>query len=176
MFSEVTATPTRKIAQAGRFRSALGILDIVVAFYVYQSIGGYALFCQFKNRESRDQVQCANGMSVHFYLSHSLSDLHTTTVPHLGLHAAAASGDYGHVKYALEHGQPVNSVLDGVLPLHAASAGGNEMVVKLLIESGADVNAARYACVSSYDQLRKYIKSRAVCLASTLHPHHHLIL
>ncbi|KZP14831.1 ankyrin, partial [Athelia psychrophila] len=46
-------------------------------------------------------------------------------------------------QYALSHGQPINSVLDGVLPLHAACSGGNDLVVKLLIEQGADVNAAR---------------------------------
>lgn len=67
----------------------------------------------------------------------------TTEFPYLGLHSASASGDVGLVKYALSHGQPVNSVLDGVLPLHAACAGGNDLVVKLLIEHGADVNAAR---------------------------------
>ncbi|KAH7923398.1 hypothetical protein BV22DRAFT_971274, partial [Leucogyrophana mollusca] len=64
-------------------------------------------------------------------------------VPHLGLHSAAASGDIGLVKYALTHGQPVNSVLDGVLPLHAACTGGRDLVVRLLIEHGADVNAPR---------------------------------
>ncbi|KAI6129436.1 hypothetical protein EDD16DRAFT_1545570 [Pisolithus croceorrhizus] len=67
----------------------------------------------------------------------------TTEFPYLGLHSASASGDVGLVQYALSHGQPVNSVLDGVLPLHAACAGGNDLVVKLLIEHGADVNAAR---------------------------------
>ncbi|KDQ49548.1 hypothetical protein JAAARDRAFT_42781 [Jaapia argillacea MUCL 33604] len=67
----------------------------------------------------------------------------TTEFPHLGLHQAAATGNIGLVKYALSHGQPVNSVLDGVLPLHAACSGGNELVVKLLIENGADVNAPR---------------------------------
>ncbi|KAI6121345.1 hypothetical protein F5141DRAFT_1022511 [Pisolithus sp. B1] len=67
----------------------------------------------------------------------------TTEFPYLGLHSASASGDIGLVQYALSHGQPVNSVLDGVLPLHAACAGGNDLVVKLLIEHGADVNAAR---------------------------------
>ncbi|KIY54005.1 hypothetical protein FISHEDRAFT_20864, partial [Fistulina hepatica ATCC 64428] len=46
-------------------------------------------------------------------------------------------------EYALAHGQPVNSALDGVLPLHAACAGGSEPVVKLLIDHGADVNALR---------------------------------
>ncbi|ETW80296.1 hypothetical protein HETIRDRAFT_319931, partial [Heterobasidion irregulare TC 32-1] len=67
----------------------------------------------------------------------------TTEFPHLGLHSAAATGNIGLVKYALSHGQPINSVLDGVLPLHAACSGGNELVVKLLIDSGADVNAPR---------------------------------
>jgi ankyrin repeat protein len=65
------------------------------------------------------------------------------TVPHLGLHSAAATGNIGLVKYALSHGQPINSVLDGVLPLHAAASGGNDLVVKLLIQYGADVNAPR---------------------------------
>ncbi|KAI6044674.1 hypothetical protein EDC04DRAFT_326731 [Pisolithus marmoratus] len=67
----------------------------------------------------------------------------TTEFPYLGLHSASASGDIGLVQYALSHGQPVNSVLDGVLPLHAACAGGNDLVVKLLIKHGADVNAPR---------------------------------
>ncbi|KAG1742106.1 hypothetical protein EDB19DRAFT_1702019 [Suillus lakei] len=66
-----------------------------------------------------------------------------TEFPHLGLHSAAVSGDIGLVQYALNHGQPVNSVLDGVLPLHAACAGGNDLVVNLLIKYGADVNASR---------------------------------
>ena len=68
-------------------------------------------------------------------------------VPKLGLHEAAASGNLGLVEYALEHGQPINSVLDGVLPLHAACAGGHVQVVKVLIEHGADVNAPRYAVI-----------------------------
>ncbi|CAA7259155.1 unnamed protein product [Cyclocybe aegerita] len=67
----------------------------------------------------------------------------TTEFPSLGLHAAAATGNVGLVEYALDHGQPVNSVLDGVLPLHAACAGGNVQIVKVLIDHGADVNAPR---------------------------------
>ncbi|KAH9839437.1 uncharacterized protein C8Q71DRAFT_749520 [Rhodofomes roseus] len=63
--------------------------------------------------------------------------------PHLGLHSAAAMGNLGLAQYALSHGQPVNSILDGVLPLHAACSGGNDQVVRFLIESGADVNAPR---------------------------------
>ena len=61
----------------------------------------------------------------------------------MGLHSAAANGNIGLVKYALSHGQPINSVLDGVLPLHAASSGGSDLVVSLLLEHGADVNAPR---------------------------------
>ena len=49
----------------------------------------------------------------------------------------------GLVQYALSHGQPVNSVLNGVLPLHAAASSGNETVVRMLIEAGADVNSPR---------------------------------
>lgn len=64
-------------------------------------------------------------------------------VPSFDLHSAAATGNMGLVEYALARGQPINSVLDGVLPLHAACAGGNEQVVKLLIDHGADVNAPR---------------------------------
>jgi len=53
------------------------------------------------------------------------------------------NGDVGLVQYALSHGQPINSVLDGVLPLQAASSGGGDLVVKLLIEQGVDVNTPR---------------------------------
>ncbi|KAJ7497030.1 hypothetical protein FB451DRAFT_1017267 [Mycena latifolia] len=75
-------------------------------------------------------------------------------VPSLGLHSAAATGNVGLVEYALARGQPINSVLDGVLPLHAAAAGGNERVVKLLIERGADVNAPRLPRRYSNDKNR----------------------
>ncbi|EPT04966.1 hypothetical protein FOMPIDRAFT_1081512, partial [Fomitopsis schrenkii] len=75
-------------------------------------------------------------------------------VPHLGLHSAASTGNLGLVKYALDHGQPINSVLDGVLPLHAACSGGNEHVVRLLIEKGADVNAPRLPRRFSSDKTR----------------------
>ncbi|KAI0737613.1 hypothetical protein C8Q80DRAFT_1125351 [Daedaleopsis nitida] len=68
----------------------------------------------------------------------------TLDFPNLGLHSAAAAGNLGLVTYALDHNQPVNSVLDGVLPLHVASSGGNDQIVRLLIERGADVNAPRF--------------------------------
>lgn len=78
----------------------------------------------------------------------------TTDFPSLGLHSAAASGNLGLVEYALGNGQPINSVLDGVLPLHAACAGGHIHVVKLLIERGADVNAPRLPRRYSNDKNR----------------------
>lgn len=79
-----------------------------------------------------------------FFSSFLLCSFFLSTVPSLGLHSAAATGNVGLVEYALARGQPINSVLDGVLPLHAACAGGNDQVVKLLIDHGADVNAPRY--------------------------------
>jgi ankyrin repeat protein len=66
------------------------------------------------------------------------------SVLNLNAHSAALNGNLGLLEYALTHGQPVNSVLDGLLPLHTACAGGNEQVVKLLIEYGADVNTPRF--------------------------------
>jgi ankyrin repeat protein len=66
-----------------------------------------------------------------------------TEFPHLGLHWACSTGDVGLATYALLNGQPVNSVINGVLPLHAACSGGSEGVVQLLIDHGADVNAPR---------------------------------
>lgn len=78
-----------------------------------------------------------------FPRSHLSFDPPPFKVPHLGLHAAAATGNIGLAKYAISHGQPINSVIDGVLPLHAACSGGSDMVVRLLIDNGADVNAPR---------------------------------
>ncbi|KWU41641.1 hypothetical protein RHOSPDRAFT_11394, partial [Rhodotorula sp. JG-1b] len=66
-----------------------------------------------------------------------------TNYKDLNLHSAAAKGNVGLVQYALAHGQPVNSVLDGVLPIHAAASSGNETVVRMLVEAGADVNSPR---------------------------------
>ncbi|KAK4050716.1 hypothetical protein OIO90_004938 [Microbotryomycetes sp. JL221] len=67
----------------------------------------------------------------------------STDYTDLHLHSACTSGNIGLVRYALQQGQPVNSVLNGVLPLHAAASSGSEAVVRELIEYGADVNAPR---------------------------------
>ena len=85
-------------------------------------------------------------------------------VANFELHSAAASGNQGLVEYALGRGQPVNSVIDGVLPLHAACAGGHEQVVKVLIDHGADVNAPRYVSTiifRSFDLYSLYFLARS---------------
>lgn len=78
-----------------------------------------------------------------FFFLQQNAGFHICLVHSLGLHSAASTGNVGLVEYALTHGQPVNSVLDGILPLHAACAGGNVQVVKMLIDHGADVNGPR---------------------------------
>ncbi|KAF9922167.1 hypothetical protein FBU30_007770 [Linnemannia zychae] len=58
-------------------------------------------------------------------------------------------------KFALDNGQPIDSVINGVLPIHAACcSNGNVAVVLFLIERGADVNSRRYP--------RKYSGDRVV--------------
>ncbi|ORX90041.1 ankyrin [Basidiobolus meristosporus CBS 931.73] len=70
------------------------------------------------------------------------------TVPgfrNLGLHSAAASGNLGLVKFALDQGQPIDSVVHGLLPIHAACCTGNAAVVEYLVQRGADVNCRSYS-------------------------------
>ncbi|GJJ68986.1 uncharacterized protein EMPS_01332 [Entomortierella parvispora] len=62
----------------------------------------------------------------------------------LGLHSGAALGNLGLVKFALDNGQPIDSVVNGVSAIHAACcSNANVAVVLFLIERGADVNARR---------------------------------
>lgn len=63
--------------------------------------------------------------------------------PDFGLHSAAEHDNIGLVKYALNHGQPVNGARDGLLPLHLACSGGALQAARLLLETGADPNAER---------------------------------
>lgn len=63
--------------------------------------------------------------------------------PDHALHSAAEHDNIGLVKYALNHGQPVNGAKDGLLPLHLACAGGSIQAAQLLLDAGADPNAAR---------------------------------
>ena len=109
-------------------------------------------------------------MSVLFLFSSPSFTHLLSKVPHLGLHAAAATGNIGLAKYAISHGQPINSVIDGVLPLHAACSGGSDMVVKLLIDNGADVNAPRYVFLSSGFLHPLFLHSSGCVLGSP--PHH----
>jgi hypothetical protein len=93
-------------------------------------------------------------------------------VTNLGLHSAAASGDFGLVRYALANGQPINSVLQGVLPIHVACSGGDEQVVNLLIDNGADVNAPRCAPSSFSSNPPTYYLSPRFHFASSITKFH----
>ncbi|KAG0197456.1 hypothetical protein BGX28_009064 [Mortierella sp. GBA30] len=78
----------------------------------------------------------------------------------LGLHSGAASGNLGLVKFALDNGQPIDSVLNGVYAIHAACcSNANVAVVLYLIERGADVNATRLP--------RKYSNEKGVQTVGT---------
>ncbi|OAD07377.1 hypothetical protein MUCCIDRAFT_134929, partial [Mucor lusitanicus CBS 277.49] len=62
----------------------------------------------------------------------------------LGLHGAAMNGNVGLVKFALDHGAPIDSVVNGYMPLQLACINENHIaVVQYLIDRGADVNAQR---------------------------------
>ncbi|KAG0263892.1 hypothetical protein BG011_007846 [Mortierella polycephala] len=78
----------------------------------------------------------------------------------LGLHSGAASGNLGLVKFALDNGQPIDSVLNGVFAIHAACCSNTNIAVVLyLIEHGADVNAKRLP--------RKYSNEKGVQTVGT---------
>ncbi|KAG0085643.1 hypothetical protein BGZ92_008843, partial [Podila epicladia] len=81
-------------------------------------------------------------------------------VLNLGLHSGAACGNLGLVKFALDNGQAIDSVVNGVYPIHAAScSNANVAVVRYLIERGADVNARRLP--------RKYSSEKGVQTVGT---------
>ncbi|KAF9290893.1 hypothetical protein BGZ68_005809 [Mortierella alpina] len=68
--------------------------------------------------------------------------------------------DGGLVKFALDNGQPIDSVLNGVYAIHAACcSNANVAVVLFLIERGADVNARRLP--------RKYSNEKGVQTVGT---------
>ncbi|KAM0790860.1 hypothetical protein ACM66B_004701 [Microbotryomycetes sp. NB124-2] len=93
----------------------------------------------------------------------------TTDYTDLSLHSAAANGNLGLVRYALQQGQPVNSVLSGVLPLHAAASSGSLAIVKELIEYGADVNAPRLSRRYSHDRSRSSGMAAGTTGSTALH-------
>ena len=50
----------------------------------------------------------------------------------------------GLVKFALDHGAPIDAVVNGYMPLQLACINENHIaVVQYLIDRGADVNAQR---------------------------------
>ncbi|KAG0352385.1 hypothetical protein BGZ54_002816 [Gamsiella multidivaricata] len=81
--------------------------------------------------------------------SQSVTDMTVSFSPWLGL-----------VKFALDNGQPIDSMLNGVFAIHAACcSNANVAVVLYLIERGADVNAKRLP--------RKYSNEKGVQTVGT---------
>ncbi|CAO3697939.1 unnamed protein product [Rhizopus microsporus] len=79
----------------------------------------------------------------------------------LGLHGACMNGNVGLVKFALDHGAPIDSVVNGYMPLQLACISDNHVaVVQYLIDRGADVNAQKWSKKHSAD------KSQAVAGAT----------
>ncbi|KAF7730305.1 hypothetical protein EC973_002549 [Apophysomyces ossiformis] len=71
----------------------------------------------------------------------------------LGLHWAATTGNVGLVKFALDHGAPIDSVVNGFMPLQLACISDNNIaVVQYLIDRGAEVNAQRWSKKHSADK------------------------
>jgi len=138
-----TAQPNRSSSPQGALQASLIVSPSARPF---ASVPLHARYLKVQAGRRRGKIQRNHRVSVLFpNIRSSRSDTHPhTPVTNLGLHSAAASGDYGLVRYALSNGQPINSVLHGVLPIHVACSGGDEQVVHLLIDHGADVNAPRY--------------------------------
>ncbi|KAI7866135.1 hypothetical protein BDF14DRAFT_1882837 [Spinellus fusiger] len=79
----------------------------------------------------------------------------------LGLHWAATTGNVGLIKFALDHGVPIDSVINGFMPLQLACLSDtNVAAVQYLIDRGAGVNAQRWSKKHSSD------KSQAVAGAT----------
>jgi hypothetical protein len=89
------------------------------------------------NQSTALQMNVRNS-SLSFILSIHSSDFHCS--PKSWSILAAANSNIGLVKYSLSHGQPVNSVLVGIMQLHAAPSGGSDLIVQLLMP---DANASR---------------------------------
>ncbi|KAI8340318.1 ankyrin repeat-containing domain protein [Chlamydoabsidia padenii] len=72
---------------------------------------------------------------------------------HLQLHLAATNGNVGLVKFALDHGASMDSVVNGFMPLQLACVSDNNLaVVQYLIDRGAQVNAQRWSKKHSTDK------------------------
>ncbi|KAG2237903.1 hypothetical protein INT48_002208 [Thamnidium elegans] len=71
----------------------------------------------------------------------------------LGLHWASITGNVGLVKFALDHGVPIDSVVNGFVPLQVACINDNNIaVVQYLIDRGASVNMQKWSKKHSTDK------------------------
>ncbi|KAI8992206.1 ankyrin repeat-containing domain protein [Pilobolus umbonatus] len=72
---------------------------------------------------------------------------------YMGLHWAAMNGNIGLVKFALDHGVPVDSTVNGFVPLQLCCLSDSNLVIaQYLIDRGADVNRQNYYRKSSSDK------------------------
>ncbi|GAN08790.1 ankyrin [Mucor ambiguus] len=71
----------------------------------------------------------------------------------LGLHWAATTGNVGLIKFALDHGVPIDSAVNGFVPLQLACISDNNIAaVQYLIDRGADVNIQKWPKKHSIDK------------------------
>ncbi|KAF1799169.1 ankyrin repeat-containing domain protein [Mucor lusitanicus] len=71
----------------------------------------------------------------------------------LGLHWAATTGNVGLIKFALDHGVPIDSAVNGFVPLQLACiSDSNIAAVQYLIDRGADVNIQKWSKKHSIDK------------------------
>ncbi|KAK4515943.1 uncharacterized protein ATC70_010903 [Mucor velutinosus] len=71
----------------------------------------------------------------------------------LGLHWAATTGNVGLIKFALDHGVPIDSAVNGFVPLQLACISDNNIAaVQYLIDRGADVNIQKWSKKHSIDK------------------------
>ncbi|KAI7902850.1 uncharacterized protein BX663DRAFT_508639 [Cokeromyces recurvatus] len=71
----------------------------------------------------------------------------------LGLHWAAMTGNVGLIKFALDHGVPIESTVNGFVPLQLACVSDNNIAaVQYLIDRGADVNVQKWSKKHSIDK------------------------
>ncbi|KAG1375354.1 hypothetical protein G6F61_008546 [Rhizopus arrhizus] len=64
----------------------------------------------------------------------------------LSLQWAALTGNVGLIKFALDHGAPINCTMNGFLPLQLACVNDSNIIaVQYLIDRGANVNLQQYS-------------------------------
>ena len=116
---------------------------------------------QLKKRSTSDQnlTKINNALNNFSSRERSSTDVKKHQEKNLGLHSACScknwniyfilhflpsiAGNLGLVKFALDHGQSINSVFNGMQPIHVAAGAGHVYIVEYLLSRRADINARR---------------------------------